>query len=208
MQANRQKIGIFIIVIALIIIILILYFVFSKKNSNLGVETPVTPGTSGQLSETMTAGTTTPSDAPRNYQQYDITNEPTHKVNANDLGKISMSFAERFGSFSNQSNYGNFVDLKILMTDSMKTWADKYVDNLKAQVVNNTAYYGVTTKALTYEVKKFDDSAGQAEILITTQRRESDKTINGGDPYIQKLSLSLVKVSGEWLFDKAYWENK
>jgi hypothetical protein len=90
----------------------------------------------------------------------------------------------------------------------MKAWADKYVEGLKNQTANNTAYYGIITKALTYEVKSFDNSTGQAEILIATQRRESDKSINGGDPYVQNLSLSLVKVNGEWLFDKAYWENK
>lgn len=208
MQADRQKIGIFIIVIALIIIVLILYFIFLKKNQTPTTEVPNTPEITGQLPGGAAAGTTTPSDAPRNYQQYNIANEPTHKVNANDLGKISMSFAERFGSFSNQSNYGNFTDLKILMTDSMKAWADKYVEGLKNQTANNTAYYGIITKALTYEVKSFDNSAGQAEILIATQRRESTENINGGDPYVQNLSLSLVKVNGEWLFDKAYWENK
>lgn len=36
-----------------------------------------------------------------------------------------MSFAERFGSFSNQSNYGNFTDLSIMMTEAMNNWAKK-----------------------------------------------------------------------------------
>lgn len=209
MQTNRKKLGIFIIILALVIIFLIIYFIFFRKKAEIVDYTiPVEPQVTGQLPVVSEVGTTTPSDKPRNYQQYNIASEAPHKTNASDLGKLSMSFAERFGSFSNQSNYGNFTDLKIFMTDTMKTWADKYVTELKNKPQNNLAYYGVVTQALTYEVKKFDDTRGQADILIGTQRRESTESINGGEPYIQNLSLSLVKVNGEWLFDKAYWENK
>ena len=59
---------------------------------------------------------------------------------------------------------------------------------------------------LNYEVKKFDDKAGVAEIYVQTQRRESTKDINGGEPFIQGINISLVKVNGDWLFDKAYWQ--
>ncbi|MEI6529535.1 MAG: hypothetical protein WCN88_04025 [Candidatus Falkowbacteria bacterium] len=208
MQTDRKKIGILIIVIGLIIIGLIVYFGFLRKSSPTVIDNTEVPEVTGQLPSAPTIGTTTPSDQPRNYQKYNAASEATHQINGDDLGKISMSFAERFGSFSNQSSYGNFTDLKILMTDNMKTWADKYVEELKTQPNSSSAYYGIVTDSLTYEVKKFDDAAGQAEILIGTQRRESTEKINGGESYNQNLSLSLVKVGGEWLFDKAYWEKK
>ncbi len=208
MQMDRKKIGIFIIVAGLIIIGLIIYFGFIKKTGTQTSTDTTAPNVTGQLPAGSEVGTTTPSDQPRNYQRYNVAAEKPHKVNADDLGKISMSFAARFGSFSNQSNYGNFTDLKILMTDSMKAWADTYVDSLKKQSQNSTAYYGITTQALTYEVKKFEDTAGQAEIVVGTQRRESTDKINGGTPYLQTLTLVLAKVNGEWLFDKAYWEKK
>jgi len=205
---DRKKIGIFIIIAVLIIIGLIIYFGFMRKGTTEIPGDFVLPDVVGQLPGSPEVGTTTPSDKPRNYQQYNISTEEPHKLNGDDLGKISMSFAARFGSFSNQSNYGNFTDLKILMTDNMKTWADSYVDSLKKQPQNNNAYYGITTQALTYEVKKFDVAAGQAEIIVGTQRRESTEKINGGEPYLQTLTLSLAKVNGDWLFDKAYWEKK
>ena len=207
MNADRKKIGIFIIAVSLVIIILIIYFGFIKKASPT-VEPEITPEeiANGQLPAAEEAGTSTPSDVKVDYQVYDIESEAPHQTNSTDLGKLSMSFAERFGSFSNQSNYGNFTDLKILMTDNMKEWIDKYIIDLKNNPKNGTAYYGVTTDALTYEVKKFDNTSGQAEVTIETQRRESTEKINGGDAYLQKLDLSLVKVNGEWLFDKAYWE--
>jgi len=209
MQSSRKKLGIFIIIVGLILIILIIYFTFfRKKTTEILMPPPELTPIVNQLPVTTTVGTTTPSDKPRNYQQYNIDGEATHKINETDLGKISMSFAERFGSYSNQSNYGNFTDLKIFMTDTMKTWADKYVADLKSKPQNGSAYYGIVSQALTYEIKKFDDKRGQADILIATQRRESTESINGGEPYIQNLNLSLMKVNGEWLFDKAYWETK
>lgn len=204
MQADRKKMGIFIIIIALILIILIIYFIFLKK-APVPVDTvPVESGATGQLPASEQVGATTVSDAPK-AASYNVAAAAPHKVNADDLGKQSMSFAERFGSFSSQSNYGNFTDLKMFMTSNMQTWVDEYIVELKSQK-SASSYYGLTTKALTYEVKKFDDKAGQAEITIGTQRRESTEEINGGQSYIQNLDLSLVKVNGDWLFDRAYWQ--
>ena len=208
MQADRKKLGIFIIVVALAIIFLIIYFVFLKNKPVINNISTSTPEVSGQLPQGSMTGTTTPSDAPRNYKKYNAAAEAVHKTNGDDLGKVSMSMAERFGSYSNQSNYGNFTDLKILMTDNMKTWSDKYVETLKNQSSVKDTYYGVMTTAINYEVKSFDDAKGQAEILVNTQRRESTEKINGGTPYNQALDLNLVKVNGEWLFDKAFWEKK
>ena len=208
MQADRKKLGIFIIVVALAIIFLIIYFVFLKNKPVINNISTSTPEVSGQVPQGSMTGTTTPSDAPRNYKKYNAAAEAVHKTNGDDLGKVSMSMAERFGSYSNQSNYGNFTDLKILMTDNMKTWSDKYVETLKNQSSVKDTYYGVMTTAINYEVKSFDDAKGQAEILVNTQRRESTEKINGGTPYNQALDLNLVKVNGEWLFDKAFWEKK
>lgn len=207
MQADRKKMGILIIIVALIIIIAIIYFVFLRKPViTVPVNIPIENGITSGLPAAEQIGTTTPGDAPQDGA-YNIAAETPHKLNGDDLGKQSMSFAERFGSFSNQSNYGNFTDLNMMMTDSMKTWAEKNVNDLKSKETG-TAYYGITTKALTYEIKSFDDNAGTAEILVGTQRQESTETINGGTSYIQNLDLNLVKVNGDWLFDQAYWQAK
>lgn len=202
MQADRKKIGILIMIVALIIIIAIIYFVFLRKPATtVNTGTPTENGITNELPIATQVGTTTPGDKKPNGN-YNVAAEKPHKTNGDDLGKISMSFAERFGSFSNQSDYGNFTDLNILMTDNMKEWADKSVKDLKAKATS-TAYYGIKTTALTYEVKNFDDNAGKAEILIGTQRQE-----NNNPSYIQNIDLNLVKVNGDWLFDKAYWQAK
>lgn len=203
MQETRKKIGILIIIVALAIIAAIIYFFLLKKPAVTTEIVPTENATNTVLPVSEEIGTTTPGDKPQTGN-YNVAAEAPRKTTGEDLGQQAMSFAERFGSFSNQSNYGNFTDLDIMMTSSMKTWAEGYVSNLKGQETSN-AYYGVTTKALTYEVKSFDDNAGRAEILVGTQRQEGTEKETGAS-YVQNLSLSLVKVNGDWLFNEAYWE--
>ncbi len=203
---NRKIWGIFIIIIALAILAVIIYFSFFAKSLVPPTIEPDTPSVTGQLPGEPYVGTTTSGDKPRNYQEYDISQELTHKFNANDLSKMAMAFSERFGSYSNQSNYDNFIDLKIFMTDSMKAWADRYVDELRKQPSGSNVYYGISTKALTSEVIEFDEKSGEAEIIVTTQRRESTEKVDDNSSYLQKITITMVKVNGEWLVDTAYWE--
>jgi hypothetical protein len=205
-QASRQKLGIFIIIIGLLILIAIIYFGFFK-NKTAAPQTQTVSTSTNQLPGGSGAATTT--EIARNPDlKYDISKEAPHKVNGNDVAKIAMAFAERFGSYSNQSSYGNFSDLKILMTDNMKDWSDKYVASLKASSTNQLAYYGITTNALTSEVKKFDDQNSVAQIVVTTKRQEDTATVSSGAAYVQKLDLDFKKVNSEWLVDRAYWEKK
>jgi len=203
MADDRKKIGLFIIILGVVIIALIVYLFFIKGDK------PSDPFTGEEesvfIDETFEPASN-PRSAPIDYSIYDLSKEEPRETTADDLGKLSMSVAERFGSFSSQSNYGNFTDLKILMTNDMRTWVDSYIIELRSKSDTGSAtYYGITTKAINYQVRSFDDKAGQAEIIVNTQRRESRVSINDGEPYSQDLRLALKKVNGEWLFDAAYW---
>jgi hypothetical protein len=137
---------------------------------------------------------------------YDISQEPPHQPNQNDLVKTSQAFVERFGSYSNYSNFSNFSDLKLFMTDTMKDWADRHVSELKSTNQNLDSYFGVTTKAISSAVTSYNDNAGTAKILVTAQRRESTSQVNEGEAYIQTIEVSLRKINGDWLVDSAYWQ--
>lgn len=200
---DRKKIGLFIIILGALIIGLIVYFLIIKVDKT---SEPLEFLDESDFSLDTEPPYTNPGNVPIDYNRYDISSEPVREINADDLGKLSMSVAERFGSFSSQSNYGNFTDLKILMTTDMKVWVDSYVAELRRGVdTGSESYYGITTKAISYQVKSFDDKAGRAEIIVQTQRRESNANINDGEPYNQDLRLVLRKLNGEWLFDAAYW---
>lgn len=209
MMENRKKIGLLIIVIALIILVIIAILYFNRKKSEEVISEPTsiiaTSTLPGSAANSQTP-TTTPSDRPLNRQEYDISKEPAHQLNDNDASKLATSFAERLGSFSNQSNYGNVTDLKIFMTEKMRDWADKYVAGLKAQDYSGE-YYGITTKTLTTEITSYNEKAGTSEILVVTERQEG-RADSLSEPFRQNMTVKLVEKNGEWLVDSAYWEDK
>lgn len=206
MQENKKKLGIFLIALGLILIFIIVYLFFIKKDegSQPGpseIENPIA-SPSPQFIEQ--SGTTTPSDIPRE-REYDISKEEEHVFNESDLAKRAQAYAERFGSFNNQSDYSNFSDLKIYMTESFSVWVDNYVKELKERNSNPSSYYGIVTDAISTELLSFDKKTAKASVRVTTKRTESDA--NGEKPqFYQSLRFDFVELNGEWLIDAAYWE--
>jgi len=209
MRNNRKLSGIAIVTIGLILIILIIYFGFIKKEPTLEPVITDDPFITGQLPGlTDDSSATTPGDRPRSSQLYDISQEPPHQTNENDLVKLAQLFADRLGSYSNYSNYSNYADLILFMTDDMKIWANNYVDNLRENSQNDGEYYGVTTTAVLSKVLSYNNNTGDARIMVTTQRRESTSQVNEGQAYLQDIEITLKKVNDNWLVDKAYWQER
>jgi len=124
-------------------------------------------------------------------------------IQEQQVKNLSVLFVERFGSFSNQSNYENFYDLMPLMTSSMRAWAEQYIaDN---PLDPSEPYYGISTRALATEMVSIDIDAGQAEVNVETQRRET-KTGEEERAFIQTINLDLVKIDNEWLISSATWQ--
>lgn len=210
MQTNRKSWGMIIIILGLILLALIIYFSFFYNSGQAPVTPPANTGTPviNQLPGGDNTPTTTPGDKPRNYQQYDLSQAKDYKSGADDLVKMAEAFAERFGSYSNYSNFSNFSDLQIFMTSSMKTWADSYVEQLRGEAKDNDAYYGITTAAVTGSASEYNESAGTAQVTVNTSRRESTGQGSASESYNQDIEISLKKVNGEWLVDKAIWQAK
>ena len=119
---------------------------------------------------------------------------------------IAESFAERFGSYSNQSDYQNLDDLEIFMTESMNTWVESYKEDLKKQNPDINIYYAVETKAISNQVRVLDEEKGEAELLIKTQRQEFENDITNPAIFYQDILLKLVKADGQWKVQGAYWQ--
>jgi hypothetical protein len=119
---------------------------------------------------------------------------------------VAASFAERFGSFSNQDNYQNFADLEIFMADPVKKWVNNYADQLRKDHPEFAEYYGMETKVISSEVKSIDEIAGKAEITLTTQR--SEFTSPGASPrvFYQDVLMKMVKANNNWLVEGIYWQ--
>jgi hypothetical protein len=140
-------------------------------------------------------------------QEVPVTKENTTVLNTEqkqeiNLERMARSFAERFGSYSNQSNFENIRDLQVFMTSYMKDWSDKYI----AEHSGGTSqlYWGVQTKGLTIKSSEVEES--EATIVVSTQRREISGDSSNYKTYNQDLKLVFKKVDGIWLVDGAYWQ--
>jgi len=205
MQNNRKTIGIILIIIGLVIVGLLVYFLLIQEDELINVDVPPVDTQTQQLPTGPEIGTTTPSDRPVSSQQYDVSQEQAHQIGAADLAKRAMLYSERLGSYSSQSDYSNFIDLKIYMTEDMRDWVDQEVLSLQTKN-RNSGYYGIETKAITTEILNYDDQEGTAEIKVTTERRESRDLLGGGESFSQVVRFSFVKGASDWLIDGAYFE--
>lgn len=123
------------------------------------------------------------------------------------LTRLAASFSERFGSYSNQSDYANFEDLYDFMTPAMKSWSAEMVAELRARAKgSNDIYFGVTTKALSSNLSNFDEDNGQAEVLVKAQRREATGSTANARIYYQDIVIKLVKEKEIWKVDGAFWQ--
>ncbi len=125
--------------------------------------------------------------------------------NIDDLKIIASRFAERFGSYSNHSNFGNIKDLKLFMTEEMKAWADDYLAEKKNEEYSGE-YYGIITRAINAQEEAYSPDEGKAEIIVKTQKTED----NNGDKnvYYQNILIKFVNQEGEWKISEAEWQEK
>lgn len=129
--------------------------------------------------------------------------EPTKEEAA---AVVAEAFAERFGSYSNQSDYANLDDLQIFMTDNINNWVIKYKEQLRKENPDFNSYYAMETKAISKQINSMDEKAGKAEITVKTQRQEFKNSINDPRVFYQDILIKLVKVGNEWKVDGAYWQ--
>lgn len=140
----------------------------------------------------------------------DLTNSQAVKISEPKveatLKAVAITFAERFGSFSNQSNFENLNDLRDLMTVKMKGWTDDYISQQKTSFVAGLPYYGITSQALSTIITSFDESLGRAEVEVNTQRQEAKGNTQNPRVFYQKISLKLVRANEGWKVDEAVWQ--
>lgn len=133
--------------------------------------------------------------------------EPTSKEDIARAAIVSiiMPFVERFGSYSNQSNFENYTDLLGFMTASMQEWAQREVDAARSKPLPEI-YKGVTTRALAQDMKKMDLGAGEAEFTVSTQRKELIGTSTNFRTFNQDILIKLKRQEDVWLVDGAFWQ--
>lgn len=114
---------------------------------------------------------------------------------------VARNFAERYGSFSTDSQGLNIEEVKLISTAKMQT----VLEQDKALLNKSVGFYGVSSKALKTEIKNLDEAGGAAEVIVSLQR--SERKDGAADfVYNQDLNLSLIKAGENWLVDGAQWQ--
>src|SRR3989338_2613864 len=196
---NKRIWGAIIVIIGLLLIAAIIFFLFFYKPSASQPVADRPAATEPRAVSTEPAGTSNPATAEQTAPLPKKT-----EVNQDDLARMASAFAERFGSFSNQSDYGNLRDLQIFMTAKMQAWSQNYISQAKAKKTDSSIYYGIVTKSITSQVKRFDADDGQAEILVKTQRRESAGVAGNSSTFYQDILIEYWRDRGVWRVDGIY----
>ena len=114
---------------------------------------------------------------------------------------VARNFAERYGSFSSDSQFLNLEEVKLISTAKMRTVLEQEKTGLPA----GQGFYGVSSKALKTAITNLDEAGGKAQIIVSLQR--SERQDNASDfIYYQDLDLSLTKAGESWLVDSAKWQ--
>jgi uncharacterized protein YxeA len=199
------------IIIAIIVILLVLVGIFLVLN-NLNNEDQNEPSETNNETEIETETEQETEPAPENIEKpanqeeptvyrFDAKEEAQRETSKEDLKQMAFAISERFGSYSNAGNFGNISDLKIYMTDSMKSWADNYIEE-QSENEYSGSYYGITTTALVGEVTEFNSDS--ASVIVNTKRKEvKDKSEN---VFNQKIIINFNKVGDEYKVNGAYWQ--
>jgi len=122
------------------------------------------------------------------------------------LAQRASDFAEKIGSYSNQTDFKNLEELKPIMTKSWQAWADGFMRKGRASKKPTDVYQGTTSKALKVKTMNFDMGKGQAEFMVTCQRSEFRENMEKSRLYYQDIKVKFVKEEEEWKVDGAWWQ--
>lgn len=112
---------------------------------------------------------------------------------------LARNFAERYGSWSTDSNYQNLTDLFPSVTERLKQEFRQTI----AQAPEHRDFTGVDTRALNVEMTSFTNTRARA--VVTTQRTERNAQLEPVVRY-ENLELSMLKQGQFWLVDTAVWQ--
>ncbi len=145
--------------------------------------------------------------APTNIPVATNTVQPQLSPQEEELKRLASSFAERYGSYSNQTNFANLENLIFFMTASLKRSTEDFIKAERAKARDTSVYYGLTTRATGVTTQAFDEQGGTASFLVQTHRRESIGTTDNVRNFQSVLLVDMRREAGAWLVDRATWQS-
>lgn len=194
-----------IIVLVVLVVLILAYFIFSKPKVEFDYELPANTPENAIDNPLVNIGDTSITDS---SSQIDLNKKVSvEEVNTqkkeSTVKALALSFTERIGSYSNQSNFQNIIELKPFMTKKMLVWADNFVSEQSG--ADNSEYFGVTTRVLSTNLLSLDSDVGQAKLELNTQRIESKGVERDNNVKVQKAQINLLKINEKWFVDSLNW---
>lgn len=121
------------------------------------------------------------------------------------VGRLAMSFVERYGSYSNQSDYGNLENLYPFMTEAFATATKAFILGERRKGADTSIYFGVTTHAVSFTVGGFDEKLGTASFTVATTRQESVGAGSNKRQYDQNALVTMANIGGAWKISGLTW---
>lgn len=117
----------------------------------------------------------------------------------------AKSFAEIYGTYSNQSNYANIANVLPLASLRYRQELTSSLNTLRAAYKPGANYEGTTTIVVNKTVDAINDVAGTATVTLQTQRKISQGTQSNYTIKYQSIRFALVKEGDSWFVDSAKW---
>jgi hypothetical protein len=194
---RRTKIILLVIVSVLIIMGIVLFLL------NIGRPGAPTPG-AGTTNTNTTVGLGTTPGTPPAPTGTEVVPPPPPATVSDDTKlrtgaqNLSVLFAERLGSFSNQSGLTNITDLKSVSTAELYNYlTGTYKTTLMGTLPPADKYYGVTSKVVGTNIDSIDSSS--ATVTVTMQRTESGTVSNVST--VTRV-LTLTRSGDTWLVSR------
>jgi len=195
-MSRKQKI--LIVVVGVLVILGLFYWLFLRESF-----TPQSPTTKTNVNVVALPPVTLPNSTTVSATVPEASAEEKLR---SSISRLAAAFAERYGSYSNQGNFDNLLDLESLMTEKMWAETENFIEQSKASAGDSSVYFGITTKAISVNITSIDEGAGTAKITIGTQRRESSGSMADSSTIkYEDLELFFLKVNDEWKVDTAKW---
>ncbi len=152
---------------------------------------------------------------PGNQDPYSIEGQPIFKPESPQLElqappqeasteftvtNLAKTYVARFGSWSTDNQGKNLQQLMSLSTASMQ----EYMKNIAIDY-QRADFYGVSTKSMSATVNELDETGGQAEIVVHTQRVDTAQSL-AEKIYYQDVIVNLLLDGEEWLVDQVRWQ--
>ncbi len=128
------------------------------------------------------------------------TNRTTLSPDSEAIRFTARTFAERYGSFSNQSDGSNLRSAAEYATPS-------YAETLKTRAAStqpdySSTYHGVTSKAIAFDV--VSQTTNNSTIVVSVQQTVIDGATTS--TITKELQLDEVKTDDGWRVNAATWQ--